>query len=111
MLRDIGRVMLRPDVTGERAMEEGEADKAAILTVIRAETEAWLQRDFEARLTGCFRPCMVSERTDSYRPRSATGNRFPLSSYEMDDSHRLSSAASAGSRRLFSESTRQRRRK
>lgn len=48
MLRDIGRVMLRPDVTGARAMDESEADKTAILAVIRAETEAWLQRDFEA---------------------------------------------------------------
>ncbi|CAN7649729.1 helix-turn-helix transcriptional regulator [Rhizobium sp. LjRoot254] len=29
-------------------MDEGEADKVAILAVIRSETEAWLQRDFEA---------------------------------------------------------------
>ncbi|TDW25266.1 DNA-binding CsgD family transcriptional regulator [Rhizobium azibense] len=29
-------------------MEDSEADPAAILAVIRAETEAWLQRDFEA---------------------------------------------------------------
>ncbi|UIK04014.1 LuxR family transcriptional regulator [Neorhizobium galegae] len=40
--------MLRPDVTGDRGMDESEADKAAILVVIRSETEAWLQRDFEA---------------------------------------------------------------
>ena len=29
-------------------MDESEADMAAIMAVIRAETEAWLQRDFEA---------------------------------------------------------------
>lgn len=28
-------------------MDEGEADKDAILAVLRSETEAWLQRDFE----------------------------------------------------------------
>jgi hypothetical protein len=29
-------------------MTDSEADRAAILSVIRGETEAWLQRDFEA---------------------------------------------------------------
>ena len=29
-------------------MDSGEADKAAVMAVIRAETEAWLRRDFEA---------------------------------------------------------------
>ncbi|MGX5842937.1 LuxR family transcriptional regulator [Mesorhizobium sp. ArgA1] len=48
MLQDISRVMLRPDLTGDHGMGESEDDKAAIQAVIRAETEAWLQRDFEA---------------------------------------------------------------
>ncbi|MER8579247.1 LuxR family transcriptional regulator [Mesorhizobium sp. M1423] len=40
--------MLPRDVAGERVMDNSEADKAAVVAVIRAETEAWLQRDFEA---------------------------------------------------------------
>lgn len=32
---------------GNRKMDDSEADRAAVLAVIRAETEAWLQRDFE----------------------------------------------------------------
>ena len=48
MPQDVGRVMLRSDVIGDRGMDESEADKAAILAAIRGETEAWLQRDFEA---------------------------------------------------------------
>ncbi len=42
------RDMLPPDLTGDRGMDERDADKVAILAVIRGETEAWLQRDFEA---------------------------------------------------------------
>ncbi|ESW80121.1 LuxR family transcriptional regulator [Mesorhizobium sp. LSJC280B00] len=48
MPREIGRDMLPRDVAGERVMDNSEADKAAVVAVIRAETEAWLQRDFEA---------------------------------------------------------------
>ena len=48
MLGETGRAMLQSDVTGDRGMDESEADKTAILAVISAETEAWLQRDFEA---------------------------------------------------------------
>jgi DNA-binding CsgD family transcriptional regulator len=48
MLREIDRAMLGSDVTGDRGMDQSEADKAAIVAVIHAETEAWLQRDFEA---------------------------------------------------------------
>ncbi|MER8692096.1 nuclear transport factor 2 family protein [Mesorhizobium opportunistum] len=48
MLRDVSHVMLRPDLTGDHWVDESEADRAAILAVIRRETEAWLQRDFEA---------------------------------------------------------------
>jgi DNA-binding CsgD family transcriptional regulator len=44
----VSRAMLQPGVTGDLGMDESEADKAAILAVIRGETEAWLQRDFEA---------------------------------------------------------------
>ncbi|MCM2476172.1 LuxR family transcriptional regulator [Rhizobium sp. CG5] len=40
--------MLRPHVNGDCWMDESEVDKTAILAVIRSETEAWLQRDFEA---------------------------------------------------------------
>ncbi|NTG73394.1 LuxR family transcriptional regulator [Agrobacterium rhizogenes] len=40
--------MLGPEVTGDRGMDESEAGEAAIIAVIRSETEAWLQRDFEA---------------------------------------------------------------
>jgi hypothetical protein len=40
--------MLLPSVTRDQGMDDSEADKAAILSVIRGETEAWLQRDFEA---------------------------------------------------------------
>lgn len=48
MLREIGHAMLPRDVTEEGGMDDSEADKDAILAVIGAETEAWLQRDFEA---------------------------------------------------------------
>lgn len=48
MLRETGRAMLRMDVAGEPRMDESDADKAAIMAVIRAETAAWLQRDFAA---------------------------------------------------------------
>lgn len=48
MLRQSDHAMLRSVVTGDREMDGGEADRAAIMAVIRAETEAWLQRDFEA---------------------------------------------------------------
>lgn len=48
MLRQSDHAMLRSVVTGDREMDDGEADRAAIMAVIRAETEAWLQRDFEA---------------------------------------------------------------
>ena len=47
MLRQTDHAMLR-SVVGDRAMDDSEADRAAIMAVIRAETEAWLQRDFEA---------------------------------------------------------------
>jgi len=40
--------MVRVDLTGDRRMDDSEAEKAAILAVLRSETEAWLQRDFEA---------------------------------------------------------------
>ncbi|RXT30569.1 DUF4440 domain-containing protein [Rhizobium leguminosarum] len=48
MAQDTSRAMLLRDVTGDRGMDESEANKAAILAVIRSETEAWLQRDFDA---------------------------------------------------------------
>lgn len=40
--------MLPRDIIRYQGMDKGLADKAEILTVIRSETEAWLQRDFEA---------------------------------------------------------------
>ncbi|MBX5166611.1 MULTISPECIES: helix-turn-helix transcriptional regulator [unclassified Rhizobium] len=48
MVRQTDHAMLRSLVTGEREMDDSEADRASIMAVIRAETEAWLQRDFEA---------------------------------------------------------------
>jgi hypothetical protein len=39
----LGHAMLRPVATGNR-----EADKAAIMPVLKAETDAWLRRDLEA---------------------------------------------------------------
>lgn len=48
MFPRIDHAMLPSVVTGDREMDESEADKAAVLAVIRGETEAWLQRDFEA---------------------------------------------------------------
>ncbi|MHC2456678.1 DNA-binding CsgD family transcriptional regulator [Rhizobium leguminosarum] len=48
MLRQTDHAMLRSVVRGDGAMDDSEADRAAIMAVIRAETEAWLQRDFEA---------------------------------------------------------------
>ena len=48
MLQQTDHAMLRSVVTGDREMDDSEADRAAIMAVIRAETEAWLQRDFEA---------------------------------------------------------------
>jgi DNA-binding CsgD family transcriptional regulator len=43
-----GRDMLRPGVAGDREMDGCGTEEAAVLAVIRAETEAWLQRDFDA---------------------------------------------------------------
>lgn len=48
MLDEIGHAMVPPGNAGDGGMEMGDADKAAIMAVIRAETEAWLQRDFDA---------------------------------------------------------------
>ena len=48
MLQKIDHAMLRSVAIGNREMDDSEADRAAVLAVIRAETEAWLQRDFEA---------------------------------------------------------------
>ena len=46
---EIARAMLRPEVAEERAgMDDRDADKAAILAALRAETDAWLRRDFDA---------------------------------------------------------------
>jgi DNA-binding CsgD family transcriptional regulator/PAS domain-containing protein len=46
---ETARAMLRPEVAEESAgMDDRDADEAAILAMLRAETEAWLQRDFEA---------------------------------------------------------------
>ena len=42
-----GRGMLRPDVAGDRGMDESGTEEAAVLEVIRAATKAWVQRDFE----------------------------------------------------------------
>ena len=43
-----GCAMLGPGVAGERGMDGSGTEEAAILAMLRAETEAWLQRDFEA---------------------------------------------------------------
>ena len=44
MPREFARAMLRPDVAEERVgMNDGDADKAAILMALQAETDAWLQ--------------------------------------------------------------------
>ncbi|QND15213.1 helix-turn-helix transcriptional regulator [Rhizobium leguminosarum bv. trifolii] len=48
MLRQTDHAMLQSLATGNREMDDSEADRAAIMAVVRAETEAWLQRDFEA---------------------------------------------------------------
>ncbi|RUM25216.1 LuxR family transcriptional regulator [Rhizobium vallis] len=48
MVRQTDHAMLGPLVTGDSEMDDSEADRASIMAVIRAETEAWLQRDFEA---------------------------------------------------------------
>lgn len=48
MCHQLDHAMLQSVATGNRAMDESEADRAAILAAIRAETEAWLQRDFDA---------------------------------------------------------------
>jgi DNA-binding CsgD family transcriptional regulator len=65
MLRNTGRAMLLPDLTGDRGMDEPEADKAAILAVIRRETEAWLQRDFEA-LASCWLQSPQTRRMEAF---------------------------------------------
>ncbi|MDB5528142.1 MAG: transcriptional regulator, LuxR family [Devosia sp.] len=48
MQRQTGSAMVGADIFGGRGMDGSEDDRAAILAVLRAETEAWLQRDFEA---------------------------------------------------------------
>ncbi|THK34710.1 LuxR family transcriptional regulator [Ensifer sp. MPMI2T] len=47
MLRQIDHAILRSVAIGDDEMDDGEADPAGILAVIRAETDAWLQRDYE----------------------------------------------------------------
>jgi DNA-binding CsgD family transcriptional regulator len=44
----IARAIMRPEVADECGMDDHDADKAAILAVLRAETDAWLRRDFDA---------------------------------------------------------------
>ena len=46
MPQDTGRAILRP--IGDPGMDESEADEAAIMAVLKAETDAWLRRDFAA---------------------------------------------------------------
>ena len=46
MPRNTGRAMLHP--IGDGGMDECEADEAAIMAVLKAETGAWLRRDFSA---------------------------------------------------------------
>ena len=48
MLQQIDHAMLLSATKRGCGMDDSEADRTAILAVIRAETEAWLQRDFEA---------------------------------------------------------------
>jgi DNA-binding CsgD family transcriptional regulator len=45
---DVAHAMVWPGAAGDRGMDDYDADRAAILAAIRGETEAWLQRDFEA---------------------------------------------------------------
>jgi DNA-binding CsgD family transcriptional regulator len=48
MLMRGGHAMVEPEATGDRGMDESEADRAAVMAVLRAETDAWLRRDFPA---------------------------------------------------------------
>ena len=47
MDEDLGRFLPRLDAVAEGVPDASEADRAAILSVVRGETEAWLKRDFE----------------------------------------------------------------